>query len=95
MEIISTLLPYVSTILTACLFPAIRKIYNMMTANQAATFAMLQKQILDMCKECQAKECVTAEDGETLSNLFHQYEAMGGNGFVKKQVEITFELPQC
>lgn len=94
MEIISMILPYISTILTACLFPTIKKIYNMMIANQNATFAMLQKQVLDMCKECQAKGYIAAEEGETLRNLFHQYESMGGNGFVKKQVGITFELPQ-
>lgn len=73
---------------------SIKAIGGEVKASNKATFVMLQDRILQSCKEHQARGYLPAHEGEMLHNLFKQYKAMHGNGYVAAQVEETMKLPQ-
>lgn len=104
-SVLTYILPLISAALSAALLAAFKRIgrdfanklstlHDISEANNQATFVMLQDRILQSCKHWQQHEYIPAHDAEMLQRLFEQYKAMGGNGYVAKQVEITLELPQ-
>lgn len=104
-SVLSYVLPLASTALSACLIAmfkhlanefgaSLKKLHETTTANNEATFVILKERIHEMCKKYQAQGYIPANEADILQTLFKQYVAMGGNGYVAKQVEITLELPQ-
>lgn len=80
--------------LLANLETKIEGIAGTLEANNKATFVMLQDRILQLCRYHQAHGSIPSHDAEMLTSLADQYYAMGGNGYVKLQVEATLALPQ-
>lgn len=104
-EMVVELLGIIGTALSAILLGIFKKfsldiqkeLERMVTnieATNKSNFVMLQNTILQQCKHHQAIGYIESHDAEMLLSLANQYYAMNGNGYVKKQVEATFELPQ-
>lgn len=94
MSVLPTILCSAVLAVTAGITRMIRSLQSEVKANNDATFVMLQNTILQSCKQHQANGYLPAHEGEMLQNLFRQYTAMHGNGYVAAQVEATLKLPQ-
>ena len=55
--------------------------------------SQLRIQILELSRQCLAKEYVTYEELDALNKAYQDYHALGGNGTITKIYEDVSDLP--
>ena len=55
--------------------------------------SLLRDRLLQSCRHWQTLGYIDKDEAANIEAMFAAYKAMGGNGFVKKQVERTLALP--
>lgn len=75
------------------MFKSIKEANAKIEANNSATLSYLRSRILQSCALWQDKGYIPDHDAFAIQDMYDNYVALGGNGYVHKQVEKTLELP--
>lgn len=59
-----------------------------------AVCSLLRDRILHLCEKYIQNGQITHRQWESLYDLFEKYQKLGGNGFIKDEIETVSELPR-
>ena len=79
-----------------CITPIRKRVVDKITRDDAARAgirALLRKQIIDACDKAREQNGLIFYQRENITDMFDQYEALGGNHGIKDIVEEARSLP--
>lgn len=94
MAVIPSIICAICTALMGYVTSRLKLITSHVKANNAATLAMLRDRIAQACRQYQERGSISAYEAYTLQEMYEQYKALGGNGYITAQFERTISLPQ-